>query len=69
MNDWTIRVGIAAIAGLTYFTGAIPDSIHFNQLLDVVTAKTWLMMGINILTGIFSPSLLKAVAAKTGLTK
>ena len=69
MNDWTIRIGLAAIAGLTYFTGAIPDSIHFNQLLDVVTAKTWLLMGINILTGVFSPSLVRHVATKTGLTK
>lgn len=68
MNDWTIRLGIAGIAGLTYFGGAIPSNMHFADI-GQLPMQTWIYFAINILSGIYSPSLLKATGKVTGLIK
>lgn len=61
MNDITIRLGLALIAGLTYFAGAIPSDMQIEQI-GSLPLQTWLWATINILTGLFSPSLVKKVS-------
>ena len=68
MNDWIIRIGLASIAGLTYLAGALPTNMHITDISQL-PLQTWLYFSINVLSGIFSPSLVKATIAKTGLTK
>ena len=58
MNDWVIRIGLAGIAGLTYFAGAIPSDMKLEQISGL-PLQTWLYATINILTGLVSPSLVK----------
>lgn len=58
MNDILIRVGLGAIAGLTYFAGAIPNNM---QLADIsnLPLQIWLYAAINIITGVVSPSIVR----------
>lgn len=68
MNDWLIRFGLASVAGLTYLAGAIPSNM---QIVDItqLPLQTWIYFSINLLSGIFSPSLVKATTKAIGVTK
>ena len=68
MNDWLIRIGLASVAGLTYFAGAIPSNMHIADIANL-PLQTWVYFSINILTGIFSPSLVKATGKAVGVVK
>ena len=61
MNDIFIRLGLASIAGLTYFAGAIPADMPIENV-TALPLQVWLYATINVLTGFFSPSLLKKTA-------
>ena len=68
MNDWIIRAGVASITGLSYFAGAIPEGMHITDL-GQLSLQVWIYFAINLLGGIFSPSLVRGAASKMGLTK
>ena len=61
MNDWTIRIGLACVAGLTYFAGAVPENMHLGDVA-ALPLKTWLYFLLNVLSGVFSPSLVRGAA-------
>lgn len=61
-TDWPIRIGLATVAGLTYFAGAIPSNMHLGDIGNL-PLQTWAYFTINILTGIFSPSLVRGAAS------
>ena len=68
MNDWIIRLGLASVAGLTYFAGAVPSGMHIADI-GSLPLQVWIYFSINVLSGIFSPSLVKSTVKATGLVK
>ena len=62
MTDWLIRGGLATIAGLTYLAGAIPSDMPWSGILQL-PAQTYIYFSINVLSGLLSPSLVKAAGS------
>ena len=58
MNDWFIRVTLSIIAGLTYLAGAIPSDLTV-QGLALLPVQVWLLLFVNMLTGLMSPSVIR----------
>lgn len=65
MNDITIRVLIAVIAGLTYLGGHVPDDMAISELGDL-SARVWILFLVNVGTGFISPSIARKALEKAG---
>ena len=65
MNHWYIRLALSLVAGLTYFAGAIPESLTFEQL-SVLPVQVWILMFVNMLTGLLSPAMVKNITGNSG---
>jgi len=60
MNDWLIRVTLSIIAGLTYLAGVIPSDLTVSGLA-LLPVQVWLLLFVNMLTGLMSPSVIKKI--------
>lgn len=58
MNDWFIRISLASVAGLTYLAGVIPSDLTVDGLA-LLPVQVWLLLFVNMLTGLMSPSVIK----------
>lgn len=64
-NDIFLRILLAVIAGFTYLSGAIPESVTFSEL-PTLPVSMWLLFVVNLLTAFMSPSMLKKIVKVKG---
>lgn len=68
MNDKIVHIGLATVAGLTYMAGAIPSNMHISDV-GQLPLQTWIYFTINVLSGLFSPELVRSTGKVLGVNK
>jgi hypothetical protein len=63
-NDWVIRILLSLVAGLTYLAGAIPADLTIDGMASL-PVQIWILLTVNMLTGLLSPSVIKRLPIPT----